>query len=101
MDALQEKVSEVVEQMTQSQETTFAIFERVRQLAYATRGERAVPQSPDLYLQQDTPRLTESWFCCAEPTKGQFGLLQLQSSDARMTGDLSNEFSAKEKCHSC
>ena len=27
------------------------------------------------------PRLTEPWFCCAEPTEGQFGLLQSQSGE--------------------
>jgi radical SAM superfamily enzyme YgiQ (UPF0313 family) len=84
MDELQERVSGVVEEMTQSQETTFAIFERVRQLAYAACGEKAPPLLPDLLLQRESPRLTESWFCCAEPTKGQFGLLQLQSHAERL-----------------
>lgn len=101
MDELQERVSGAVEQMTQSQETTLAIFERVRELAYAARGETALPLSPNLVLQTDSPRLTESWFCCAEPTKGQFGLLQLRSSEGSMPGELSNEFSATEECHSC
>jgi hypothetical protein len=94
MEALQEKVSEVVEQMTQSEETTFAIFERVRQLAYAARGEIPLPLSPDHFAPKVSPRLTESWFCCAEPTKGQFGLLQLQSCNSTTPSASNNE------CHS-
>lgn len=64
MDELQERVSGVVEQMTQSQETTFAIFGRVRELAYAARGERAPYLSLALaFRQMRVPGLTESWFC--------------------------------------
>jgi radical SAM superfamily enzyme YgiQ (UPF0313 family) len=101
MDELQEKVSGAVEQMTQSQETTFAIFESVRELAYAARGEQAAPLSADLYLQKDIPRLTESWFCCAEPTKGQFGLLQLKAIEGSATSCRVNDSSATEECHTC
>jgi len=99
MEELQESVSEAVEQMTQSQETTFAMFERVRQLAYEARGEVARPLQPDLCVQKDLPRLTESWFCCAEPTKSQFGLLQLQNTNTGTSNCVSNEIGGISRCH--
>jgi len=63
MDALQENVSVVVEQMIQSKDSPVTIFERVRQMAYAARGEEAIPFMPDLVSHIEMPRLTESWFC--------------------------------------
>ena len=63
MDELQGKVSEAVQRMTQTRAGTLAIFERVRELAYAARGRKAVPSLPDLIPQIEAPRMTESWFC--------------------------------------
>jgi radical SAM superfamily enzyme YgiQ (UPF0313 family) len=62
MDELHDNVNQVVEQMIQSKHSTIAIFERVRELAYAAKGETATPLIPDL-IYTETPRLTESWFC--------------------------------------
>jgi radical SAM superfamily enzyme YgiQ (UPF0313 family) len=63
MDELQVNVSRIVELAIESKERTAGIFERVRQLAYAARGEQAVPFLPDFVPLVEPPRLTESWFC--------------------------------------
>ena len=62
MDDLQENISRIVEQAIESKEKTAGVFERVRQLAYAARGEQAIPFLPDFVPLVDPPRLTESWF---------------------------------------
>jgi radical SAM superfamily enzyme YgiQ (UPF0313 family) len=63
MDELQEEVSEAVQRMTQANVATLAILRRVRELAYAARGEKAIPFVPELAQHYEAPRLTESWFC--------------------------------------
>lgn len=63
MDRLQEKVYSAVEEMTRAKNTVIDIFQRVRDLAYEARGEKAVPLLADVFWQTDGPRLTESWFC--------------------------------------
>ena len=82
MDELQARVNLSVEQMTTVGESTFCIFKRVRELAYDACGAR--PPAVDLRSDEQckSPRLTESWFCCAEPTSLQLGLVN-QSQRAR------------------
>jgi hypothetical protein len=63
MDELQENVSRIVERAIESKEKTVGVFERVRQLAYAARGEPPIPFLPDFVPLMEPPRLTESWFC--------------------------------------
>jgi hypothetical protein len=63
MDELQESVSRIVERAIESKERTAGIFERVRQLAYAARGEQAIPFLTDFVPLMEPPQLTESWFC--------------------------------------
>lgn len=63
MDQLQKNVSKLVEQMIHAKSSAVTIFERVRQLAYAVRGDRATPFVRDLVPQIEPPRLTEAWFC--------------------------------------
>lgn len=70
MDALQARISATVEQMNQAGESTFSIFKQVRELAYETRGEKPSLLEPP-GSQYEPPRLSESWFCCAEPTGSQ------------------------------
>jgi radical SAM superfamily enzyme YgiQ (UPF0313 family) len=77
MDQLQRRVSKVVENSTEIGEDTEITFYRVRELAYATRDNRPlieVNHSPRSERRRP-PRLTEPWFCCAEPTEGQFNSL--------------------------
>jgi hypothetical protein len=70
MDRLHAGVSAAVEEASQRGEAPAETFARVRAMAYAAAGREAPPvraaQAPGF-----VPRLTESWFCCAEPTRGQ------------------------------
>jgi hypothetical protein len=70
MDELQRQVSNLVEQAASSGEDAAETFEKISSLTTALTGEVIVkalrPESPR------PPRLTESWFCCAEPTNEQF-----------------------------
>jgi radical SAM superfamily enzyme YgiQ (UPF0313 family) len=49
-----------------------AVFSRIRELAYGARGEVA----PAVTLtRRFVPRLSEAWFCCAEPTAQQLAAI--------------------------
>lgn len=74
IDRLHEAVSALVEQATRDNEDTTLTFDRVRELAFDLHENRRParqvrPLPPD---RQQSPRLTEPWFCCAEPTEDQF-----------------------------
>jgi radical SAM superfamily enzyme YgiQ (UPF0313 family) len=74
MDRLHREVRALVEGAAQGGEEIFLTFARIRAAAYAlvddTRLDvRVVAQSRALSVR--SPRLTESWFCCAEPTGSQ------------------------------
>jgi radical SAM superfamily enzyme YgiQ (UPF0313 family) len=85
VDELQKQVSAIVEQAAADGEDPFVTFYRIRDVAYATKGDlqtvrpRPVP-SPDRLR---PPRMTESWFCCAEPTQTQFGSVQVSPVQLR------------------
>jgi hypothetical protein len=70
MDALQARVSTTVEEMNHAGESTFDIFKQVRELAYKARGDEPTLLEPP-GSHYEPPRLSESWFCCAEPTGSQ------------------------------
>jgi hypothetical protein len=73
MDRLQAEVVRVVEDAAGRDEEPTITHLRVRALARAARDGSA-PESigvgPKSSLRH-SPRLTEPWFCCAEPTEGQ------------------------------
>lgn len=74
MDILQQKVRSIVEQATKNEEDPAIIFNRIMATTYTFLG-RGVPtlHTPTpLELRNRPPRLTEPWFCCAEPTDDQF-----------------------------
>ena len=79
MDRLHGTISAAVEQASLSDEDPAITFDRLRALAYRIADRQPVvadsstSRSPERHR---PPRLTEPWFCCAEPTAGQFGLLQ-------------------------
>jgi radical SAM superfamily enzyme YgiQ (UPF0313 family) len=78
VDALQARFAEEVERGTTAGEDPEVLFYRLKELALATREGRA-PIPVDRQIQTDRPRpprLTEPWFCCAEPTENQFVLLE-------------------------
>ena len=74
VDALQAALASMVEAAAEAGEDDAATFERARAAAYAPAGRAAPPRSD---AGPDVPGLTESWFCCAEPTAGQLAALSL------------------------
>jgi hypothetical protein len=49
-------------------------FARIRAAVREATGEPGVPEPEAIPIGSsgERPRLTEPWFCCAEPTDGQF-----------------------------
>ena len=75
MDALEPAVAALVEEATHSGEPPSATFARIHALAARTAGEPAPPVSLKR-RRAAPPRLSEPWFCCAQPTKMQLGKAQ-------------------------
>ena len=70
MDRLHAETAHLVEQAAAAGEDPAVTFERVRELARAARDGRR-PNPVDVHpnpSRHRPPRLTEPWFCCAEPT---------------------------------
>lgn len=73
MDELHQCISQVIEEAAKQEEDAAVTFTRIKRLTLGTLGIADVtggPGSPPLESQR-VPRLTEAWFCCAEPTSGQ------------------------------
>ena len=71
MDALQREVGRAVEEGARDGADNRETLAAIRRLAYAAAGRalRPLPRAPAPAF---VPRLTESWFCCAEPSAEQF-----------------------------
>jgi radical SAM superfamily enzyme YgiQ (UPF0313 family) len=75
MDRLHQAVSAIVEASAKEEEDAMVTFDRIRAIAdeiacrHAESSTRTRVSTPD---RPKPPRLTESWFCCAEPTTQQF-----------------------------
>jgi radical SAM superfamily enzyme YgiQ (UPF0313 family) len=81
LDELQKQVAAAVEQAAQNDEDAMTTFYRIGDLAYQLRGDAtagSVRAAADA-LRMRPPRLTEAWFCCAEPTQSQFDSMQKNS----------------------
>ncbi len=82
MDSLQKAVTKAVENSTQAKEDSECTFYRLWKLVYDTAGltfsslNKAVSMNPD---RARPPRMTEPWFCCAEPTTDQFHSIECSS----------------------
>jgi hypothetical protein len=74
MDRLEAEVAELVEEATRVGEPPAATFARIHRRAGETAGV-AVDAAPRGRLRRGPPppRLTETWFCCAQPTRRQLG----------------------------
>ena len=75
MDRLHQDVSAIVEAGAREGEDALVIFDRIRAISDAMAGRPAAPSTQATTRRADRPkppRLTESWFCCAEPTTHQF-----------------------------
>lgn len=79
MDHLHHEVTRLVEKAGGRDEDPAVTFERLLTLAYAAHGSPPPPSqplpSPDRLR---PPRLTEPWFCCAEPTQDQLRPLEIR-----------------------
>lgn len=83
MDVLQKQVSHEVEQMTASNANSEDIFYQLKATAIAMAEGRSMvnlslPPTGTKPVKRDhglPPRMTESWFCCSEPTENQIALL--------------------------
>jgi len=75
MDSLQQAVTRVVEEGAQNGEDSEKTFFRLWELVCETAGfefsslNKTVALNPQ---RAKPPRMTEPWFCCAEPTSSQF-----------------------------
>jgi radical SAM superfamily enzyme YgiQ (UPF0313 family) len=75
MDRLHQAVTAIVEASAKEEEDAMVTFDRIRTITDTMAGRhtesmtRARTNRPD---RRKPPRLTESWFCCAEPTIQQF-----------------------------
>ena len=75
MDRLHQEVSAIVEASAKEEEDAMATFDRIRTSADEMAGRHAESSTRTKGSRPNRPkppRLTESWFCCAEPTTQQF-----------------------------
>jgi len=76
MDQLHRVVTKIVEKTTKNGEEPEQIFCHLWNITHEAVGKTALKKKSPLSIvkagRQKLPRLTESWFCCAEPTTAQF-----------------------------
>ncbi|HKN88154.1 MAG TPA: CUAEP/CCAEP-tail radical SAM protein [Nitrospiraceae bacterium] len=77
MDQLHRDISSAVEEAAKADEDPLATFSRLRFMTYRMAGRNAPDGRPSRHSQRiRPPRMSEPWFCCAEPTSEQFVALQ-------------------------
>ncbi len=76
MDELHKRVSQIVEDAACPRRDTAITFKLIREAAYEARDQRPPGQFvyPEFEDREKAPRLTEPWFCCAEPMKNQISI---------------------------
>jgi hypothetical protein len=70
VDALQREVEQIAAEADDRNLERHAAFTRIWQTAHAVAGVSAL-DVPPARSQQPIPRLSEQWYCCAEPTAQQ------------------------------
>jgi hypothetical protein len=70
MDRLQQRVQDLVEQADASGECPERTFARIYEAAHQAAGLSAPRPVVEVH-RKPAPRMTETWFCCAEPTQKQ------------------------------
>jgi hypothetical protein len=79
VDALQTRLAGLAEEAAATGEAGGATYLRMRSAVAEAMGEHrdadAIPERAIAASGEGRPRLTEPWFCCAEPTGGQLGRL--------------------------
>ena len=77
MDQLHQDISSAVEDAAKAAEDPIDTFYRLRAMTYRMAGRTVTAVHRSRRAQQSRPpRMSEPWFCCAEPTKQQFVVLQ-------------------------
>ncbi len=79
VDQLQEILSEIAQTSQTTPESPTSIFHKMRDATYDHFGVKRPPLSSITIGNNFKPRLSESWFCCAEPTQKQLGTFELCS----------------------
>jgi radical SAM superfamily enzyme YgiQ (UPF0313 family) len=76
MDLLQGQVARLVEEAQMAQEDPVMTFFRIKALAQQINGQTSDADEDNQRYgeRKQLPHLTESWFCCAEPTASQLGI---------------------------
>ena len=91
LDRLQERISAVAERAATEAWAAEESYDAVRAACVAVLGESAGsgagPSEPDRELRSslpadERPRLTEAWFCCAEPSGAQMAAVRAHDPDA-------------------
>jgi Radical SAM superfamily len=89
LDSLADELAALAEQATAQAWDTARAFDAVRACTDDAlgRGGRASPLAPLLtatsaLAPDERPRLTEPWFCCAEPTAAQLAISDIRSATA-------------------
>jgi len=67
MDSLFRTVTKLMEEGNSEAAAPEVIVERIRAAAVTIRDGKPVSPRPTTPIETSVPRLTESWFCCAEP----------------------------------
>ncbi|GJL64484.1 MAG: radical SAM protein [Nitrospirales bacterium] len=83
MDSLQQSVTKAVEDSTKMKEDPAQTFYRLCELVYNTAGLEFSPLHKASSINPDRvrpPRMSEPWFCCAEPTTDQFHSVECSSN---------------------
>lgn len=75
-DLLHAQLSALVQQSLADAEPLSTVFARVRAQVRETAGVLLDDDAIAIACCEARPRLTEPWFCCAEPTENQFSPLQ-------------------------
>ena len=81
MDALHAEVSRIVGRGTQCNDDAFDTLRRIRVASYAAGG-LPLPAEPLVRTRRFVPKLSEAWFCCAEPNATQLGQVTACKSKA-------------------
>lgn len=82
MDLLARQVSRIAERGAAASEAAETTFAAIWEASHAAGGLEAPPVPVARVMRPHPPRLTESWFCCAEPTAEQFDALTRRSPRA-------------------
>ena len=99
MDALHAEVSRIVEDDAARGDAALATFRRIRAAAYGAAGIPAPADQdhPSIFV----PKLTEPWFCCAEPSAEQLTRVSSYPGESSSKGDTSNRSSENAARNAC